>query len=153
VGQPNRCAFCLPLLAALCAMRIENFAFTKDLIGIEFDGNYIDLHNSFKFVSALKECDAISLNWRRLRKNWVPESAPAWIRLTFESTSYVDFRGTPSEDLMELGFFENESLGMVECNGIPVPRPGYDVFVVRFENGAEIAIRAESARASIGNGA
>ena len=130
----------------LCAMKIDNFAFTKDLIGIELDGKYIDLHNNFDFVSFLRESDAISLNWRRLREDWVPESTPAWIRMKFESTSYVDFRGTPSEDLMEFGFFENESLGKVEYNGIPMPRPGFEVFLVRFENGAEIAIRALSAK-------
>lgn len=134
-------------------MIIDNFKFTKDLIGIEVGDLYFDLHNNFNFTGVVDEQGKISLHWRRLSGNWVPESSPWWILLTFSAPSYIDLRGKPSEDLMEFGFFKNETDGKVEYNGLSMPCPGYEIFVARFENGAEIAIRAMSAKVSIGNGA
>lgn len=71
------------------------------------------------------------------------------VRLAFDRASVVAKRGTPSRDIMKFGFFESEL--DVLYQGLHAPVPGVEVFVVRLESGADIAVRGGSAAASIGN--
>lgn len=126
-------------------MKLNNFALSKDLIGIDFDENYFDLHNCFDFEGIEKSDETVELKWRRNSGECVPADLPSKIRITILGVSYLDVRGEPSDAISEFGFFENSSLGRVDYNGAHMPSEGIEVLVIRFENGAEIALMANQA--------
>lgn len=130
-------------------MNLRNFQFGEDHIGIDVGGVYVDLHNNYDFVELSEDAGKVCFLWKGLDEYWVAAVSPKMVRLTFDGASVIAKRGTPSRDIMEFGFFESEL--DVPYQGLHAPVPGFEVFVVRFENGAEIAVRAESAAASIGD--
>jgi hypothetical protein len=129
-------------------MNLRNFQFAEEHIGIDVGGIYIDLHNNYDFVELSEDPGKVCLLWKRLDERRVAAGSPETVLLTFDRASVVAKRGKPSRDIMEFGFFENEL--DVPYQGLHAPAPGVEVFVVRFESGAEIAVRAESAGASVG---
>lgn len=132
-------------------MLLSNFQFAHDLIGLETEGRYIDLHNNYDFVGCFESSGGATLNWQRILEPWVPTQAPSNVSLAFGSVSYLERRGTPSRTLMEFGFFPDGLRNPVEFNGCHVPSTGCELFVARFEGGAEIAILAGSASAHLSN--
>jgi len=129
-------------------MKLKNFVLSKDLIGIEIGGDYFDFHNCFDYEGLEKTDEIVKLKWKRNKGEWVPADHPHQIRITVAGVRYLDIRGEPSDTIAEFGFFENSSLGMVDYNGAQMPSEGNEVFVIRFENGAEIALMASEAVAS-----
>jgi len=134
-------------------MILINFQLARDLIGLETEGGYIDLHNNYNFVGYSESSGGVTFNWQRIFEPGVPAQAPNNVSLAFGSVSYLERRGAPSGTLMEFGFFPNELRGPVEYNGSQNPSTGCELFVARFEGGAEFAILAASASAYVSNGA
>lgn len=130
-------------------MNLRNFQFGKDHVGIDVGGIYVDLHNNYDFIGLSEDSGEVCFSWKRLDEFWVEAGSPKIVRLTFDRALVVAKRGTPSRELMEFGFFDSEL--DVPYQGLHAPAPGVEVFIVRFENGAEIAVRAENATASVGD--
>ncbi len=128
-------------------MRLGNFAISKDLIGIDIADEYYDLHNCFDYMGIEKTDETVELKWTRNSGEWVPDDLPHRLRIIFTDVSYLDVRGEPTDTISEFGFFENSSLGKVDYNGARMPSEGNEILVIRFENGAEIALKANLAEA------
>jgi hypothetical protein len=133
-------------------MILVNFEFNIDRVGVTIGGTYHDLHNNYDFIEATDSKSNLSLLWRRTKGSWVPKEEPESILIMLERVSFLEQRGVPSHEFMEYGFFPN-NIGSVEYNGALEQKPGHETLVIRFENGSEIAVRAESATASVSNGA
>jgi hypothetical protein len=133
-------------------MILSNFQFTRDLIGLEAEAGYIDLHNNYHFVGYSESGGSATLSWQRLSEQWVSAQEPSSVSLVFSAVSHLERRGMPSGTLMEFGFFPNESRGPVEYNGHHTPSTGCELLVARFEGGAELAVLAGSATLHASNG-
>ena len=134
-------------------MVLNNFQFTRDLIGLDTEAGYIDLHNNYDFVGCLEGKGAATLSWQRSSEPGASAQAPNRVSIVFGAVSYLEQRGVPSSTLMEFGFFPNESRGCVEYNGQHAPSTGCEFFVARFEGGGELAMLAGSAMAHVSDGA
>jgi hypothetical protein len=134
-------------------MVLSNFQFTRDLIGLDTEVGYIDLHNDYDFVGCLESNGGATLSWQRLSEPRVSAQAPNSVSIVFGAVSHLERRGVPSSTLMEFGFFPNGSRGRVEYNGQHAPSAGCEFFVARFEGGGELAMLAGSATLHASNGA
>ncbi len=130
-------------------MNLFNFTLTRDNIAVELSGQYIDLHNNFDFVEIVSRDDEVSFMWRRSEGHWVATSLPQFFTITVVGVDYYEVRGRPSDSLDEVGFFAAETLGNVDYNGGTAPIESSDILVFRFAGGAEIAVRGQSAFASL----
>jgi hypothetical protein len=134
-------------------MVLSNFQFTRDLIGLDTEVGYIDLHNHYDFVGCLESNGSATLSWQRLSESGASAQTPKSVSIVFGAVSYLEQRGVSSRTLMEFGFFPNASRGRVEYNGQCAPSTGCEFFVARFEGGGELALLAGSAMAHVSNGA
>jgi len=133
-------------------MNLRNFSISDDLVGLKFDGRYLDLHNNFDFTECEEGEGVITLAWKRVDEPKVPEGLPCIVMISFRDVTYFDQRGKLSDTIDELGFFENSTLGRVEYNGAREPATGCEVLVFRYANGSELAIMAKSATMAVSNG-
>ena len=129
-------------------MKLLNFTFSSDLIGVDYGERYFDLHNNFDFVRYVREGDALQLHWRKTKGAWVPDALPRDFRLAIGGVCYFEVRGDLSDCLDELGFFDNDTLGKVDYNGTAWAADGHEVLVLRFVGGGEIAVQGRSVTAS-----
>ncbi|WP_296509665.1 hypothetical protein [Rhodoferax sp.] len=130
-------------------MNLFNFTLAGDNIAVELLGQYIDLHNNFDFVEIVSRDDEVSFKWRRLEGHWVATSLPQFFTISVVGVDYYEVRGKPSDSLDEVGFFTAETLGDIDYNGRTAPVDSSDILIFRFVGGAEIAIRGQSAVASL----
>jgi hypothetical protein len=134
-------------------MKLTNFKISHDLIAIETDEKYLDLHNCYDFKSHNfnQKNRCLKLQWVVNKGEWVPANYPQNLFLIFEGVTYFECREdenpTPEEQdtLDELGFFQNETLGKVEYNGEESPQKGSELLLLRFLGGVEIAVIAKQA--------
>ena len=128
-------------------MELVNFTLNKDLIALEVDGKYLDLHNNYDFKGFIQDSSAIEIKWAIAKGDWVPSNIPSQLTLKIEDISYFEQRGDLSgvKDIEELGFFENSTLGKVEYNGSCEPQENADLLLFRFIGGAEIAVIGKEA--------
>lgn len=130
-------------------MNLFNFTLAGDNIAVELSGQYIDLHNNFDFVEIVSRDDEVSFIWRRSEGHWVATSLPQFFTISVVGVDYYEVKGRPSDSLDEVGFFAAETLGNVDYNGRTAPIESSDILVFRFAGGAEIAVRGQSAIASL----
>lgn len=130
-------------------MNLFNFTLAGDHIAVELSGQYIDLHNNFDFVEVVSRDDEVSFKWRRSEGNWVAPSLPQFFTISVVGVDYYEVRGRPSDSLDEVGFFAAETFGNVDYNGRTAPVESSDILIFRFIGGAEIAVRGQSAVASL----
>ena len=128
-------------------MKLVNFALNKDLIALEVDGKYLDLHNNYDFIGCTQDSSAVEIKWASAKGGWVSSIISSQLILKIEGISYFEQRGDFSgvTDLEELGFFENSTKGKVEYNGSNEPQEGADLLLFRFVGGAEIAVIGKEA--------
>ncbi len=131
-------------------MRLENFTIAEDLIGVDYSGQYLDLHNSYKLNRFSHRETYARFEWERLDAERVSDTMPHELLLRLEVTdvTYFDVRGQLSDHIEEMGFFENDTLGHVEYSGANTPEPGREVLVFRFVSGGEIAVMGRGASAA-----
>jgi hypothetical protein len=130
-------------------MNLFNFTLAEDNIAVQLSGQYIDLHNNFDFVEVVSRDDEVSFKWRRSEGHWVAPSLPKFFTISIVGVDYYEVRGRPSDSLDEVGFFAAETLGNVDYNGRTAPIESSDILIFRFVGGAEIAVRGQSAVASL----
>lgn len=128
-------------------MELVNFTLNKDLIALEIDEQYLDLHNNYDFKGCVQNSSTAELKWVVAKGDWVPSSIPESLTIKIEDISYYEKRGafTGVTDLDELGFFENSTEGKVEYNGSNTPQEGANLLLFRFIGGAELAVIGEKA--------
>ena len=128
-------------------MELVNFTLNKDLIALEVDGKYLDLHNNYDFQGFIQDSSAIKIKWAIAKGDWVPSNIPSQLTLKIEDISYFEQRGDLSgvKDIEELGFYENSSLGKVVYNGSNKPQDGSSLLLLRFVGGSEIAVIGKQA--------
>jgi hypothetical protein len=130
-------------------MDLLNFTLARDNIAVELAGQYIDLHNNFDLVEIVSREDEVSFMWRRSEGPWVATSLPQFFTVSFVGIDYYEVKGRPSDSLDEVGFFAAETLGNVDHSGASEPADSSDILVFRFVGGAEVAVRGQSAFASL----
>ena len=132
-------------------MKFQNFVFNEDLIAVDIDGSYLDLHNNYKFISVIRKSNEVELHWSKLVGDWVESELPESITFKILDVKYFDIRGSveSGSSLEEVGFFLDFSLGKVEFNGSNKPYSDANVLVFRFIGGAEVAIIGSSIKCLI----
>lgn len=131
-------------------MKLQNFAFATDLIGINYGDSYLDLHNNYDFLTHEQVGEKLRLTWHRVNGDWVSPSLPASLAIEADGVSYLEVRGELSHTLEELGFFNDDTLGQVQYNGLDHPEEACSILVLRFAGGGEIALKATSLRVEVG---
>lgn len=132
-------------------MKFQNFVFNEDLIAVDIDGSYLDLHNNYKFISVIRKSNEVELHWSKLVGDWVESELPESITFKILDVKYFDIRGSveSGSSLEEVGFFLDSTLGKVEYNGSNKPYSDANVLVFRFIGGAEVAIIGSSIKCLI----
>jgi hypothetical protein len=125
-------------------MILSNFTLTPDNIGVEFEGNYFDLHNNYEFMGYEKRDGDVRLHWRRTKGDWVSASLPISFELLIRGIKFWEVRGEPSDALDEIGYFPDDTLGKVDYNPNHQPSDGAALLLLRFVGGGEIALSAHS---------
>lgn len=128
-------------------MKLLNFTFSDDNIGVDYGGRYLDLHNDYDFVRYARVVDAVHLHWRKRNGAWMADDLPGALTIAVAGVTYFEPRGALSDCLEEFGFFENDTLGKVDYNGTTRAASGHEVLVLRFVGGGEIAMQGRSASA------
>jgi len=128
-------------------MKLVNFTVNRDLIALEVDGEYLDLHNNYDFVGCVHTPCEAELKWAATEGDWVPSTIPRHLIIKIEGISYYEERGSIAgvTTLEEFGFFESSTLGKVEYSGSNWPKMGADLLLFRFVGGAELAVIGERA--------
>ncbi len=129
-------------------MKLANFTLNEDLVGLDINGLYLDIHNNYTFNGCTKNENIVELKWGLSKGDWVPHNIPNKLLIKIEEVTYFDKRGNISDfaELDEMGFFENSSQGKVNYSGSFVPEENASLFVFRFIGGAEIAILGAKAK-------
>jgi len=120
-------------------MEILDASLTEDHIGIESEGQYLDLHNCYNFVKCEKQSDSVYLHWRKNDGDWVPKHIPSTVCMRFDLVDSFQQRGATSETLEELGFIDDAD---ADYNPSHIYQPG-DFLVFRFTHGGEILIKGK----------
>jgi len=125
----------------------SNFTLNPDNIGVEFEGQYLDLHNNYDFLGYEQRDGDVRLLWRRTEGDWVSTSSPANFELLIRGIKFWQVRGEPSDTLAEIGYLPDETLGKVDYNPFHQPSDGAELLLLRFVGGGEIALSGHSAYA------
>ena len=102
-------------------MNLRNYSLNKDLIAIEVDGQYLDLHNNYDFTGYTKSAKSVEIQFKVTSGEWVPAGLPKVVLLRVDNPSYFEERGKPNKNIDELGFFLNSTLGKVDYQGVETP--------------------------------
>ena len=62
-------------------MKLSNFTFNQDLISIEIQGEYLDLHNNFDYLGHRESSKEVLLSWCLTKGDWVPENYPERLKI------------------------------------------------------------------------
>jgi hypothetical protein len=131
----------------------------KDGIYLSQRSHECDLHNNFSFSSLAYSLErrTLTLHWRRSKRDWVADGAPASIVVEFREVS--EFRFLPRD--ADLSFTEDACLGtwgywtdeewaggVIMTNPAQTPDPRW-LTGIQFMSGATIAVQASSAHATI----
>ncbi len=92
-------------------MKIENFLVSDDSIAVEYEGNYLDLHNNYSFISFNYNIrtQQVELKWVKNQGEWAEKELYNELKIIFNSV-YV-FKVNPRD--VELPFSEDECLDCI----------------------------------------
>ena len=129
-------------------IKLTGFSLNQDLISLDVNGQYLDMHNNYDFCGFTKDKDVVELKWMLSVGDGVPSDMPNELVIRIEGVTYFESRGDLSSisGLDEMGFFENSIQGKVDYNGLNKPQENASVLVFRFVGGAELAVLGTKVR-------
>ena len=130
-------------------MILTNYTINRDLVSIEVEQLYLDLHNNYDYAGTIEKSNTVEVMFKLTEGDWVSAGQPLIITLKFNEVSYFDERGTASRDVDELGFHVNSTLGKVNYQGSNHPKQDANTLVIRFIGGSELAVACKESVCSI----
>jgi hypothetical protein len=134
-------------------MKLIDFSFTSDSIGIEANGVYLDLHNNYDFIgiSYLVMKKEIILSWNRNEGSCVQQGLPKKVAIKFDNVSLFkakqrdpDMPFTEDDCLNTIGFIWDDMVEEMRGAGPNQPKESRTHLVMDFMRGFAIKIAAES---------
>ncbi|MCJ8313214.1 MAG: hypothetical protein MJK11_09625 [Pseudomonadales bacterium] len=132
-------------------MNLLNFELADDFIAIDYNGEYLDLHNNYDFYGFeyITSKRKLIFTWNRSNKEWVSKTSPNQIVLEFNGVSLFKCKErdgeTPfSEDdcLSSIGFIGNDLIDEIEGFSQSKPTIGCEHLNLSFESGFAVKIEA-----------